>query len=61
MTLMESTAASLRPLKAPARSLAGLPIGEIMVAQGSIGREKIGEALAAQTERGGRLGEVQKS
>jgi general secretion pathway protein E len=58
MTLMESTAASLRPLKAPARSLAGLPIGEIMVAQGSIGREKIGEALAAQTERGGRLGEV---
>src|SRR5471032_1055576 len=58
MTLMESTAASLRPLKAPARSLAGLPIGEIMVAQGSIGREKIGEALAAQRERGGRLGEA---
>jgi general secretion pathway protein E len=55
---VESTALELRPLKAPARSLAGLPIGEIMVAQGSISREKIGEALTAQEERGGRLGEA---
>src|SRR5919108_6128640 len=38
--------------------LAGLPLGEIMVAQGSITREKLDEALAAQAERGGRLGEI---
>ncbi|MCA1827988.1 MAG: type II secretion system ATPase GspE, partial [Myxococcales bacterium] len=42
----------------PARDLAGQPIGEIMLAHGSITREKLDEALAAQAERGGRLGEV---
>src|SRR5438270_7390519 len=44
--------------KALAQNLAGRPIGEILVAQGAIGEEKIAEALAVQAERGGRLGEV---
>ena len=45
---------------APARPrvLAGLPLGEILLAQGAVAREKLDEALAAQAERGGRLGEV---
>ncbi|HEY2030748.1 MAG TPA: type II secretion system ATPase GspE [Myxococcales bacterium] len=55
---METIALEPRPLVLPSRSLAGLPIGEIMLAQGAIGREKLEEALAAQAERGGRLGEV---
>jgi general secretion pathway protein E len=41
-----------------ARILAGLPIGEILLAQGAVGPDKLAEALAAQAERGGRLGEV---
>src|SRR5690349_13570604 len=48
-------------LEAPAPRkavLAGRPIGEIMLAHGAITREKLDEALAAQSERGGRLGEV---
>src|SRR6267143_342152 len=44
--------------KAPGASLAGRPIGEILVAQGVVPQEKIAEALALQVERGGRLGEV---
>ena len=48
MNTMESTALDLRPMKAPARSLAGLPIGEIMVAQGSITREKIDRSIAVE-------------
>src|SRR3989441_9230258 len=40
------------------QSLAGRPIGEILVAQGVVSAEKLDEALAAQAERGGRLGEV---
>src|SRR5207248_9828830 len=44
--------------KAAAKSLAGRPIGEILVAQGAVTQDKIAEALAAQAERGGRLGEV---
>src|SRR5256714_7728208 len=44
--------------KALAQNLAGRPIGEILVAQGAIGEDKIAEALAVQAERGGRLGEV---
>jgi general secretion pathway protein E len=44
--------------KAPGASLAGRPIGEILVAQGVVPQEKIAEALAVQAERGGRLGEV---
>ena len=44
--------------KLPGASLAGLPIGEILVAQGAVPLEKIAEALAVQAERGGRLGEV---
>ena len=46
------------PARKPARNLAGLPIGEIMLAHGAITRDKLDEALAAQPERGGRLGEV---
>src|SRR5207249_8284269 len=52
-----STIAELSARK-PVRDLAGLPLGEIMLAQGAIPREKLDEALAAQAERGGRLGEV---
>ncbi|HYR18443.1 MAG TPA: type II secretion system protein GspE, partial [Myxococcales bacterium] len=44
--------------KAPGASLAGRPIGEILVAQGAVSQERIAEALALQVERGGRLGEV---
>ncbi len=44
--------------KAPARSLAGLLLGEILVAQGTVGRDKLEEALQAQGERGGRIGEL---
>src|SRR6266436_9255105 len=44
--------------KAAGASLAGRPIGEILVAQGAVPQEKIAEALAVQAERGGRLGEV---
>src|SRR3982074_2476739 len=50
-------AASPRP-KVAGASLAGRPIGEILVAQGVVPAEKIAEALAVQAERGGRLGEV---
>src|SRR2546421_7894452 len=57
---MDPTSAQSAPprVKAPAQSLAGRPIGEILVAQGAVGEEKIAEALAAQAERGGRLGEI---
>src|SRR5207237_9717398 len=49
--------------EAPARKpdgqgFAGLRIGEILLAQGAVTREKLEEALASQGERGGRLGEV---
>ncbi|MGE5049217.1 MAG: type II secretion system ATPase GspE [Deltaproteobacteria bacterium] len=44
--------------KTPARSLAGLVLGEILVAQGAVGRDKLEEALQAQAERGGRVGEL---
>ena len=44
--------------QAAGASLAGRPIGEILVAQGAVPQEKITEALALQAERGGRLGEV---
>src|SRR5919201_663985 len=44
--------------KSAPRSLAGLRIGEILLAQGAVTRERLDEALAAQAERGGRLGEV---
>ncbi|MFN2547932.1 MAG: type II secretion system ATPase GspE [Myxococcales bacterium] len=53
-----STAVLDSAARKPARALAGQPIGEIMLAHGSITREKLDEALAAQAERGGRLGEV---
>src|SRR5207253_9851158 len=43
---------------AAARPLAGLPLGEILIAHSAVSREKLDEALAAQAERGGRLGEV---
>ena len=55
---------SIPVVEAPARkggavrSLAGLPIGEILLAHAAVTREKLDEALAAQAERGGRLGEV---
>src|SRR3989449_6162860 len=44
--------------KGAVKSLAGLSIGEILLAQAAVTREKLDEALAAQAERGGRLGEV---
>src|SRR5438552_8549944 len=44
--------------KPAARSLTGLRLGEILLAHGAVTRERLDEALAAQTERGGRLGEV---
>jgi general secretion pathway protein E len=44
--------------KTPARSLAGLLLGEILVAQGAVERDKLEEALQAQAERGGRVGEL---
>src|SRR5947209_16220233 len=53
-----STAAAESLRKPAARSLAGLPLGEIMLAHGTVTREKLDEALAAQAERGGRIGEV---
>src|SRR6266513_4580893 len=47
------------PARKPApRSLAGLRVGEILLAHAAVTREKLDEALAAQAERGGRLGEV---
>jgi general secretion pathway protein E len=52
------TLVDTRSVKAPPRLLAGMQLGEILVAQGSIGRDKLEEALTAQAERGGRLGEV---
>src|SRR5436853_7836495 len=52
-----STAVLEAPARKP-RDLAGLPLGEIMLAHGAVTREKLDEALAAQVERGGRLGEV---
>src|SRR5918911_1607571 len=57
---MDQNAAQATPprAKAPAKSLAGRPIGEILVAQGIVTADKIAEALTVQAERGGRLGEV---
>ncbi|HET7788001.1 MAG TPA: type II secretion system ATPase GspE [Myxococcales bacterium] len=57
---MEPTSLSIAPpaRKTPARSLAGLLLGEILVAQGTVGSDKLEEALQAQTERGGRIGEL---
>src|SRR5438874_3932853 len=47
------------PARKPApRNLTGLRLGEILLAHGAVTRERLDEALAAQTERGGRLGEV---
>src|SRR6059058_1906540 len=45
-------------LPKPVVDLAGRALGEILVAQGVVPREKIDEALSVQGERGGRLGEV---
>src|SRR4051812_29672580 len=54
-----STTVVEAPARKPARDLAGLQTGEIMIAQGAITRDKLAEALAAQAERGGgRIGEV---
>src|SRR5919197_2852987 len=44
--------------KSAPRSLAGLRLGEILLAHGAVTRERLDEALAAQAERGGRLGEL---
>src|SRR5437016_12421139 len=44
--------------KGAVKSLAGLSIGEILLAQAAATGAKLDEALAAQAERGGRLGEV---
>jgi len=56
-----STAVDVSPRKPAVRILAGLPLGEIMLAQGAISRDKLTEALSAQAERpagASRLGEV---
>src|SRR5207248_322378 len=45
-------------LPKPVVDLAGRALGEILVAQGVVPREKVDEALSVQAERGGRLGEV---
>src|SRR5262245_15445175 len=58
MDPLANTVVDHPPRKTAARTLAGLQLGEIMLAQGAIPREKLDEALAAQAERGGRLGEV---
>src|SRR5256885_6349276 len=56
---MDPTSLALaEPRKTAARSLAGLLLGEILLAQGAIGRDRLDEALQAQAERGGRLGEI---
>ena len=44
--------------KAAPRNLAGMLIGEILIANNAITRDKLNEGLAAQAERGGRLGEA---
>src|SRR5881392_3578371 len=46
------------PRKPASQGLAGLRIGEILLAHGAVTRERLDEGLAAQAERGGRLGEV---
>src|SRR6266849_6500688 len=46
------------PRKGAARILAGQLLGEILLAHGAVSADKLGEALAVQGERGGRLGEV---
>src|SRR5919201_337251 len=46
------------PRKPASQGLAGLRIGEILLAQGAVTRERLDEALVAQAERGGRLGEL---
>jgi general secretion pathway protein E len=52
-------AAGAQAVRKPApRSLAGLRLGEILVAQGAVSRERVDEALQAQAERGGRIGEL---
>jgi general secretion pathway protein E len=58
LTEQRAAAASATARRAPARALAGEPIGEILVAQGAITADKLAEALAVQADKGGRLGEV---
>src|SRR4051812_36215198 len=53
-----SSAIAEAPRKAAPRPLAGLLLGEILLAHGAVSREKVEEALQAQAERGGRIGEV---
>jgi general secretion pathway protein E len=57
---MDPTSLAIAPpaRKTPVRSLAGLLLGEILVAQGAVGRDKLEEGLQAQAERGGRIGEL---
>src|SRR5689334_19203618 len=55
---MDPTSVALAEPPRKARSLAGMLIGEILLAHGAIGRDKLEEALQAQAERGGRLGET---
>src|SRR3954466_2184254 len=53
-----SSAIAEAPRKAAPRPLAGLLLGEILLAHGAVSREKVEEALQAQAERGGRVGEL---
>src|SRR5688572_26175954 len=70
VTTDASTTPAAQPAEAPIRNdathvvahgpafLSGRPIGEILRASAGLTEEKIQEALAAQAEKGGRLGEV---
>ncbi|HWV38971.1 MAG TPA: type II secretion system ATPase GspE [Vulgatibacter sp.] len=47
-----------RPEEAPAASLCGRPLGEILRETAGLSAEKLTEALGRQAEHGGRLGEI---
>src|SRR3954469_10832857 len=53
-----SSAIAEAPRKAAPRPLAGLLLGEILLAHGAVSRAEVEEALQAQAERGGRIGEL---
>src|SRR5437588_618077 len=55
---MDSTLPMIETAPRKARVLAGLPLGEILIAQGAVSADRLREGLQAQEERGGRLGEV---
>src|SRR5438445_13788519 len=58
MDPLSTTSSEIAPRKPAAHGLAGMLLGEILLAHQAVTRERVAEALAAQAERGGRLGEV---